>query len=74
MLCSVASDLVQHCLLMSHKKDARLLWVKCKPGITTDFLILFQVTFFLVNSLEPSTNDPGSRFIAKICVQQRLFN
>ena len=25
---SVASDLVLHCLLMSHKKDARLKWVK----------------------------------------------
>ena len=24
----VASDLVLHCLLMSHKKDARLIWVK----------------------------------------------
>ena len=23
-----ASDLVLHCLLMSHKKDARLIWVK----------------------------------------------
>ena len=24
-----ASDLVLHCLPMSHKKDARLIWVKC---------------------------------------------
>ena len=28
MLRSVASDLRLHCLLMSHKKDARLIWVK----------------------------------------------
>ena len=27
-LCPAASDLVLHCLPMSHKKDARLIWVK----------------------------------------------
>ena len=30
MPCSVASDLGPHFLPMSHKKDARLLWVKNK--------------------------------------------
>ena len=28
MPCFAESDLVLHCLLMSHKKDARLKWVK----------------------------------------------
>ena len=28
MLCSAASDLVLHCLAMSHKKNARLIWIK----------------------------------------------
>ena len=28
MLCPTASDLVLHCLPMSHKKEARLIWVK----------------------------------------------
>ena len=28
MLYSVASDLVLHCLQMSNKMDARLIWVK----------------------------------------------
>ena len=29
----VASDLVLHCLPMSHKKDARLLWVECMMNV-----------------------------------------
>ena len=28
MACSAASDLVLHYLPMSHKKDAKLMWVK----------------------------------------------
>ena len=27
-----AADLVLHCLPMSHKKDARLIWVNINPG------------------------------------------
>ena len=30
MLCYAASDLVWHCLLMSHKMDARLIWVNAE--------------------------------------------
>ena len=30
---SAASDMVLHCLSMSHKKDARLIWVK--PWLST---------------------------------------
>ena len=35
------SDLVLHCLLMSHKKDARLIWVKRIPGFSQIRTLLF---------------------------------
>ena len=51
---SVASDYILHCLLMSHKKDARLKWVKI--GVSLDigisiiserFCFISVVTFIL---------------------------
>ena len=38
-----ASDLVLHCLPMSHKKDARLIWVKnIKQFIIVSLLVCFS--------------------------------
>ena len=36
MLLSAASDLVLHCPPVSHKKDARLIWVKVIPLLQTN--------------------------------------
>ena len=41
-----ASDLVLHCLPLSYKKDARLLWVKKMFAVT--LLIIFQVGRHLI--------------------------
>ena len=41
-LCSTASDLGLHCLHMSHKKDARYIWV-----MNVIHLLKLQVTIFL---------------------------
>ena len=38
---SAASDLILHCLLVSHKKDARLKWVK-QPGICIEGQMIRQ--------------------------------
>ena len=37
MLCSAASDLGMHCLPMSLKKDARLIWDQIFQGILSEF-------------------------------------
>ena len=38
-----ASDLVLHCLPMSHKKDARLVWVNAlRPNYPYDSLLITQ--------------------------------
>ena len=46
---SAASDLDLHCLLMSYKKDARLIWVKI--AFSGLFLMLFcrLLIFFKIN-------------------------
>ena len=40
----MASDLGMNCLLMSHKKDARLMWVKSKKGGNDQKSILSNTT------------------------------
>ena len=35
---SVASDLGLHCLPMSHRKDARLIWVKHLPKVKSQHI------------------------------------
>ena len=50
---SAASDLGLHCLPMSHKKDARFIWVKCVGNrfmFYSENTFLVSLTIFCVHS------------------------
>ena len=78
---SAASDLDLHCLLMSHKKDARLIWVKiafsglflmffCRPLIflkSTFSKNSFRNTIRVSNSLDGQNVGPD---LGPYCLQK----
>ena len=67
-----ASDLVFHCLPMSHKKDTRLIWVN-----DDRFLHLSKINFILKgtisvsNGLDPDHNQHSvSAYLGPSCLQR----
>ena len=61
---SVASDLILHCLQMSHKKDAKLIWVnggRLLHFSKINFIQKINIsgTILVSNSLDPDQNQPS---------------
>ena len=53
----VESDLVLHCLPMSHKKDARLIWVKFNTGRNVSLHVrIFGQSQLLLTYISTTTN------------------
>ena len=50
----MASDLSLHCLPTSHKKDARLIWVKRE--VNTNFHLL-RLVYYVLGAFWPSSVD-----------------